>query len=188
MPCSPVVRTPLHCSASTAGGTSLIPGQETKILPALWCGPKKKKKASDSAPWDTEFSLETCSPFIILPTDHQSTLLSILFRRILISLLPVHLPHEPPPAVSSLSGEEKMALLGSGVLLAPNCSSGLKLKEPGCLRLCSTLCSPTKSHGFLHSEKWLLPLQTDFLRMKREERTYWRALGFPTRSCTWALC
>ena len=104
----------------------------------MWCGRKKKKKASDSATWDIEFSLETCSPLIILPTDHQSMLLSILFRRLLISPLPVHLPHEPPPAVSSLSGEEKMALLGSGVLLAPNCSSGLKLKDPGCLRLCST--------------------------------------------------
>lgn len=69
-------------------------------------------------------------------------MLSILFRRILISLLPVLLPHELPLPVSSLSGEEKMMLLGSGVLLAPNCSSGLLQQEAERARLSQTLLNP----------------------------------------------
>ena len=141
-----MVRTPLYCSASTAGGTGLILTQETKILPAMWCGQKKKQKTSDSAPWDTEFSLETCSPLMILMTDHQSTLLSTLFRRILISLLPIHLLTSPLPLWVAFL--EKKRLLGSGswildlefcwLQIAAWGSFSRKLKEPGCLRLCST--------------------------------------------------
>ena len=36
----------LRLCTSTAEGTGLIPGRETKILKTVWCGQKKKKKYS----------------------------------------------------------------------------------------------------------------------------------------------
>ena len=42
--------------ASTAGSTGWIPGQGTKILSAVWCGPKTKNLASDLVLKETKTS------------------------------------------------------------------------------------------------------------------------------------